>query len=311
MKTNAKRLKNEAKNMIDNPWKLLGAIFIFALIIWGLSFCHGYNLDMKNSVIATFIGVLATFIVVGQYAQVINVKNEFANQVAEVQKKASDDISKKIEELKTNLVNEIETRNLELWYGIYAHMVFDKLSTQIELEDKDKWFIINYGIHAMNYAWQANRISDLEYMVNLIKDLDISNGFVSKEGINECLTILRKINIDNNDNINAIFKKISEMFVKGYSSNELGKSLIGEWKLTNPTEFSRVFSLKFMEDGSYNWGGNSEKDFWCLDENNVLKMWAGQVQVIFKISFSEDKNTLTLTNTTNIRDKRIYERTGN
>ncbi|GHT38468.1 hypothetical protein AGMMS49965_01930 [Bacteroidia bacterium] len=257
-----------------------------------------FPLDMTNSMITTFIGILATFIVVGQYAQVTEVKNEFSKQLKIVKKEIQEEVKK-----------EAEKNNAKLWYGIYSQRVFSICNNQ-SVDEKDKWDITYHGIRAMYFAYKANRKTDLADMADIVKKhSNIKNGFVSKKDADCCLNILRDIKVDNNDNINIIFRKISELFVKGCLSEKPEKSLIGEWSLTNPTLLTRGTALFFKEDGFYNWGDNWGDDFWCLEEDNkVLRMWAGSVHSAFEISFSEDKNELTLTNKADNQDKRIYKR---
>jgi hypothetical protein len=262
---------------------------VFAVIISVIALCNNvprteFDFDYLGAIIGV-VSILTTVLIGWNIYQLIDF-----NKHTEKVKRLSDDVKR------TN--KKIEENNNEVLYSICSQMVFSTIQKQ-SLDEKEKWFITYNGIYAMKFAYQAKKTDDLKYMAGLIKGY-LPDIIVSKEDVDSCLNILRNIKVDNaviNDDINFIFKRVSELFSKGFMSENPNYNLIGEWELTNPTPITRIKSLIFKEDGMYDWEPPCGEDYWSLNrENKVLTMWANQVPTSYDVLFGNDNQKLTLNN---------------
>ena len=85
-RNNKSKQKNSSARGI-NYWAILGISVAVAIIFWVLAFIatHFFNFCLTNDqIVATIAGVLATFVVVGNYAQVQEIRHDFEKKVDEL-----------------------------------------------------------------------------------------------------------------------------------------------------------------------------------------------------------------------------------
>jgi hypothetical protein len=115
-------LKPERNIKPINFWLLgIGLILLGASLFLNIS----HTIITNESVVLAFIGVLATFIVVGNYAQVTEIRNDTKNQIKDLETKTQtkiDELNKlyeKIKEIEINTnYNSAEAYRL---YGVYTY----------------------------------------------------------------------------------------------------------------------------------------------------------------------------------------------
>jgi len=101
-------------NKTINFWIFGISIFLLGISIF-LNISH--SVISNESIVLTFIGILATFIVVGNFAQVSEIRNNFDKQVHELEFK----MQNKIDQLKSlfDEVNETKTKLTEIQNDTY------------------------------------------------------------------------------------------------------------------------------------------------------------------------------------------------
>ncbi|MFA6779487.1 MAG: hypothetical protein WCU80_06895 [Paludibacteraceae bacterium] len=68
-------------------WKILGICIATTCVFWGLAALASNRLSLiitDKDIILTFVGILATFVVISNYAQVQEIKNEFENKIKDI-----------------------------------------------------------------------------------------------------------------------------------------------------------------------------------------------------------------------------------
>ena len=128
MKEESKQDKN---NKINN-----NAIISISLIIMVLAilacvigmFCPRYSCQSSDNIVITFVGILATFVVVSNYVQVIEIRNDLNKKVDTIRKEM-DDIQEKMKNIE-NILNDLDDHVL-----VKIKTIGLKLSKE---KDKDK-----------------------------------------------------------------------------------------------------------------------------------------------------------------------------
>ncbi|MDR2407952.1 MAG: hypothetical protein LBE13_07565 [Bacteroidales bacterium] len=125
--------KKSPQNIKDKFYKILSQYFLLGLIIILLGFIFASKFEYfeykENYVglILAFVGILATFIVVSNYAQVKEAKDEFSTKVKEAEKK----FDEKKEEIEVAFNRKIEISEEK------SASVFNVKFIEIELKFKD------------------------------------------------------------------------------------------------------------------------------------------------------------------------------
>ncbi len=82
--------KNKEKNIISWYWKTLGIVLLSAIVLWTIAIiaakCFDFYISTDSAVI-TVIGIVAGVIVIGNYAQVREMKAELDKKITEVEKR--------------------------------------------------------------------------------------------------------------------------------------------------------------------------------------------------------------------------------
>ncbi|MDR0874125.1 MAG: hypothetical protein LBN27_11780 [Prevotellaceae bacterium] len=112
--------------------KILAVIFFGSMFFWLLAVgaykCFGFGIINEDGVVLTLIGILATFVVVSNYAQVKEIENSFNEKVAEIKNEFSD----RIKELNNIIISKEKDYNNKvagLYFNIY-HIFLDKMPEQ-------------------------------------------------------------------------------------------------------------------------------------------------------------------------------------
>jgi hypothetical protein len=139
--------KQDIANLLEkNTPKWVYWVWTISIIALGLSLTSifwGYNIKwnvevISTAIILTFVGVLATFVVIGNYAQVKDIKDEFRKQM---------DISSKMEqELKKEIEIQVELtkRNITDYN--------DKA-----IKNAISWLYLDSSLLSqMNFGWEPN-----------------------------------------------------------------------------------------------------------------------------------------------------------
>lgn len=82
--------KNKEKKTISWYWKTLGIVLLSAIVLWALAIIAAKYFDFyisTDSAVITMIGIVAGVIVIGNYAQVREMKAELDKKIAEVEKR--------------------------------------------------------------------------------------------------------------------------------------------------------------------------------------------------------------------------------
>lgn len=102
---------NNTENKLYRPIKLIGNYWLAGIAIILLIFSIGIHFKSieyyDSALMLGFIGILATFIVVGNYAQVMTIRDDSKETIRETK----DEISKAIEEMRADFDNRIKTAN--------------------------------------------------------------------------------------------------------------------------------------------------------------------------------------------------------
>jgi hypothetical protein len=155
------KLEKSGKPPIKTKWWsyliLLFAITVFAALffwfaIW-LNIEHRFGIS-DSSIVIAFIGILATFVVVSNYLQVLEVKREFASEVekakGELRVELRDATNTAKEELRGELTNVTDTVKLELFvdttYKI-ARTTFDGTTFESQFDLYTQAFVASCALY--------------------------------------------------------------------------------------------------------------------------------------------------------------------
>ncbi len=106
MKEESKQDKN---NKINNNALISITLIIMVMAILACvigMFCPRYSCQSTDNIVITFVGILATFVVVSNYAQVIEIRNDLNKKVDKIIKEM-DDTQEKMKKIE-NIINDLD-----------------------------------------------------------------------------------------------------------------------------------------------------------------------------------------------------------
>jgi hypothetical protein len=194
-------------------------LFGISLILLGISIFLNISQTVitNESVVLTFIGILATFIVVGNYTQVTDIRNNTNKQITDLETKTQ----KKIDELDLLILNfnktseKIEKLELETYYNsaesyrLYGALNIDKKEYKIAVRqlinsaryylkaeivpEKLNKVLDNIIINLQPIYWNLNQnLSDSEYGVLLEAVKNFPDIYTQKQQIIDLLEKYRE-----------------------------------------------------------------------------------------------------------------------
>lgn len=98
--------------MKDWYWKTFFIVLAMAVIIWGIAIVSSYFLDYyisDDSVAITVIGVVAGIVVIGNYAQVNEIKKDLYDKIKDVEKRQDEIVLQAMGDWKTKQVRNYNT----------------------------------------------------------------------------------------------------------------------------------------------------------------------------------------------------------
>jgi hypothetical protein len=142
-------------SMLKSNWFLIGIIII--LLGW-IGFLHCQTVINPNNVtlILSFVGILATFVIVGNYAQVKEIENGFNRKIIKLEKGFADSIQKSI-----NNYNQTVSAVVHQLGGIHY----------MGLHEKDPDIALKLFVEAINDLNDAKNKEPLEGIVEYIEEL--------------------------------------------------------------------------------------------------------------------------------------------
>ena len=167
------------KNILKNNWFIVGIIIV--LIGFDI-FIHIPIIDIKSSyfgAIIGFVGILATFIVVSNYAQVNNIEKKFDERIKKYDTKISE-LDSKISEQNSEISN-IEKRN-KVDNIIYTVESMQEIAIALfAAKEYQSCFYISFRaleiITTNDNELFEGKITDIVYrLCNIIKSYDIESG---------------------------------------------------------------------------------------------------------------------------------------
>ena len=213
---------------LNSILKLLAILAICTIFVFFIALCIGFlsdTLQLKNNqfeIILTFIGIIGTFVVISNFHQVEEIKQNYANKTNELEESFRDKLKiieqrygifeyllsstpeykiaqKVVEQNKLNDVTKKET------FTITIH------AKHIQSSDDSKWCqdvnvkIKNLSFNEEELAWEFLNYANKDYTVDESDILYIKMGD-SFEGIDECsfynpnfITILKYLLSKEND----------------------------------------------------------------------------------------------------------------
>ena len=174
-------------------WFLLG---IITILLGSILFCLMPKMDITNNyigVILGFVGVLATFIVVGNYAQVQQIRSEMLDKIRLLDEK-TDNLSKYAHEIHSYISRD---------YGLSTHAAIYILDSLAKNEHEEK-----------------NVEQELKTVVEITKNQDIKFG---KEKSSELMSLLDSIEgkYKDNENVKGLINHIKEYRLNETLENHL------------------------------------------------------------------------------------------
>lgn len=157
---------NKTLKFLGNYWMLSISII---LILTSISLNISNATVSKESIVLTFIGVLATFIVIGNYAQVIEIQSQFEQKIAKIEH----DNKAQIEKIKLEFTNESD--KLSQMYKdhensinrIQLKILNDYLSNFVDQNNFTKTFNLQRSILSIEIKLQSDNIEkSIEFMKN-------------------------------------------------------------------------------------------------------------------------------------------------
>jgi flagellar basal body-associated protein FliL len=93
--------------------KILCVVILCAIVFWALAVCayqwFGFNVIEAQDIVLTLVGILATFVVISNYAQVQTIKQDFEKNISDIERNCKKLIEENEQKL-ANEINEIEKR---------------------------------------------------------------------------------------------------------------------------------------------------------------------------------------------------------
>lgn len=197
-------MKNEYKD--KNIFLIfIGKYWFFGTALFMLGVSIALNIDKSvltnESIVLTFIGILATFIVVGNYAQVSEIKNEFSSKINDIRidKEAIEETKKEIEQAKEEIEKtkkEIEQAKEEIEQA--KTDIADLRGESYRLlaitanERKLKLLAINYALNALEYFVQSKKKDkeDLTVIYDFISEIILDYNLMLDNSPFEVLIVI-------------------------------------------------------------------------------------------------------------------------
>ena len=103
---------------MKNKWfyiKVLGVIIGGAMVFWILAVCafefFNFGIIDAQGIVLVLIGILATFVVVSNYAQVLTIKQDFENKITEIEQNCKKQIETNTIDIEKRLKNKLILSN--------------------------------------------------------------------------------------------------------------------------------------------------------------------------------------------------------
>ncbi len=173
-----KKVTKQSQMRYSCYW-ILGFSILVNIISLAFHFLNRSIICSDQSIVLVFIGILATFIVIGNYAQVKNLENEF--------KKTINDIEKKYEQL------------------------YRATNTQINLDFIEK---IDEQLHQFTKTPNKDTLSHLFSMIGQIKNIGVQNKYCEQTA-----QAINQSNIVVNDFEKTILKSLSDLINGNYGED--------------------------------------------------------------------------------------------
>ena len=155
----------ETKNWL---WALLIVITATVLFIFGqILITTNFNIEITNeNVILVFVGIIATFIVVSNFAQVADVKREFRQRVENVKKEHEEQYQKMaiaIDEKfrRTKCVNDSSRHLIMAETMFFLSLNTDENSLSFNVRNEALRKCLSYALSAIKYEVMANLDNNL------------------------------------------------------------------------------------------------------------------------------------------------------
>ncbi len=142
----------------------------FSIIMSGIAIFFSFKpIEIKSnecSIILTFVGIIATFIVVGNYAQVITIKKDFDDNVQTI-KKDSDDNIKKL----NNIVLELKSSQSQTEKKLLESKGYFHFSMATSLVTKEEYDGAFYGYAKSLVYFLKSNIKETNSVFNQLENL--------------------------------------------------------------------------------------------------------------------------------------------
>ncbi|MDR1983824.1 MAG: hypothetical protein LBQ28_03255 [Prevotellaceae bacterium] len=141
---------------LSNYW-LLGITIILLSINICFSVGHSVIIDDKN-IVLVFVGILATFIVVSNYAQVKHIEDRTNNEIEKIKKEIKDEFNKIKDEFNKNKteLEIVENRCFMLSCIASFDSYLRYFITTTNDEKRNSYTVLQVGLSAIEYGLSAN-----------------------------------------------------------------------------------------------------------------------------------------------------------
>lgn len=213
-----KKITNFLKN-IEYKYFLLPTsiiLLILSIVLNGEQLIYISN----DTLIITFIGIIATFIVISNFSQVSEIKNDFNQKINEQNKDFSDKVAK------------IDEKIVEI------DKIFDELNLIKEEIEKKNWYNLAEIYRLFGFINTDNvKSSTFYYIDSLVMFLKyfsvVESSKEKKDFINKLFNVIkRSINepnweysVDDSNTFNSIIKKLTEIQTQDKRIPDLIKSI--------------------------------------------------------------------------------------
>jgi hypothetical protein len=177
-----------------------------------------WNIEIvSTSIILTFIGIIATFIVVGNYVQVIKIENQFNERIKEIE----DNFDVRTEALKTIFNSRLKDDECKLSSFVHYHRAIAAKKTRTSFRDFDYVNAFDGYVYAIA-SWDDASNIHIELISKSIDGIAeikektnvkvIADGYESVDvGIMEmCIKVLYSVKV-NNTNKHEVVKFIQDL----------------------------------------------------------------------------------------------------
>jgi hypothetical protein len=188
LESSFKNLKPEPEkfNYINLLVAIFGLTFLFFLFAVFLNKTYNFGIS-DNSVVLAFVGILATFIVISNYAQVKEIEHKFEQKIDEIKEQF---YTKSEIDNNSEFIRKSDIKTIEYRVEMYKNM----LDSYIVWKSEDKNKEMSFLDLSMNALYYYNRINEIgPYSVDgitlFIKRLSSNKIEISKDKKNSYLKI--------------------------------------------------------------------------------------------------------------------------